>query len=103
MTPRPTAARYNDWREVEAPAPEAFAPALPASVAVDAAGNLYIADKDNQRIRKVDTGGAITTVAGTGGHGYSGDGVAAIAAQLYEPGGVAMDAAGNLYIADTRN
>ncbi len=75
----------------------------PTGVAVDAAGNLYIADQNNQRIRKVDTGGAITTVAGTGGYGYSGDGVAATAAQLYGPYGVAVDAAGNLHIADTLN
>ena len=75
----------------------------PAGVALDAAGNLYIADRLNQRIRKVDAGDVITTVAGTGTFGYSGDGGAAVAAQLRSPWGVAVDAAGNLYIADTLN
>ncbi len=72
----------------------------PWGVAPDGAGNLYIADTGNQRIRKVDAGGLITTVAGTGVRGYSGDGGAAVAAQLRNPRGVAVDGAGNLYIAD---
>ena len=66
-------------------------------------GNLYIADVNNNRIRKVDTAGVITTVAGNGTEGYSGDGGAAVAAQLFSPWGVAVDGAGNLYIADVNN
>jgi hypothetical protein len=73
----------------------------PEGVAVDAAGNLYIADTNNNRIRKVSNG-AMTTVAGNGTAGYSGDGQAT-SAQLNYPGGVAVDAAGNLYVADTNN
>ena len=72
-------------------------------LAVDAAGNLYIADDGHHRIRKVDPKGIITTVAGNGSQNYSGDGVAATKASLYRPSGVAVDAAGNLYIADTNN
>ncbi len=75
----------------------------PDSVAVDASGNLYIADTVNQRIRKVNTSGIITTVAGTGTAGYSGDGGAAASAQVSYPNGVAVDASGNLYIADSSN
>jgi len=74
----------------------------PAGVAVDAAGNIYIADTHNNRIRKV-TSGAITTIAGTGAAGFSGDGGAAASAVLNLPTAVAVDAAGNLYIADTNN
>ncbi|MEM6431630.1 MAG: NHL repeat-containing protein [Deinococcota bacterium] len=80
----------------------------PYDVAVDSAGNLFIADEDNHRIRKVDTVGIITTVAGSGAIGhlngsFSGDGGAATAAQLDSPGGIAIDSAGNLFIADTGN
>ena len=75
----------------------------PASVAVDGAGNLYIADTTNSRIRKVDATGTITTVAGTGESGFGGDGGPASEAQLNYPLGVAVDGAGNLYIADTGN
>jgi uncharacterized protein (TIGR03437 family) len=72
-------------------------------LAVDSAGNLYIADDGHQRIRKVDPNGIITTVAGNGKLDYSGDGVAATSTSLYRPSGVAVDKAGNLYIADTNN
>jgi hypothetical protein len=75
----------------------------PYNVAINAAGELYIADVDNQSIRKVATDGTITTVAGTGTAGYSGDGSAATAAALTEPISVATDPAGNLYIADAWN
>jgi sugar lactone lactonase YvrE len=76
----------------------------PHNVAVDAAGNIYIADMWNNRIRKVTAStGIVTTVAGNGTPGYSGDGGAATSAELYYPSGVAVDVAGNLYIADAGN
>ena len=76
---------------------------FPVDVAVDGAGNLYISDTENHRIRRVDASGIITTVAGTGRYGYSGDGGPAVAAELSNPQGVAVDGAGNLYIAETYN
>jgi sugar lactone lactonase YvrE len=75
----------------------------PAGIAVDIAGNLFIADTSNQRIRKVDAFGIITTIAGTNATGYSGDGGLAITNRLNNPTGVAVDAVGNLFIADTSN
>ena len=75
----------------------------PQGIAVDGAGNLYIADTWNYRIRKVDTSGVITTVAGNGSTGSNGDGGAATSAQLNNPQGIAVDGAGNLYIADSGN
>jgi uncharacterized protein (TIGR03437 family) len=75
----------------------------PFGVAVDASGNLYIADSGENRIRKVTLAGTITTVAGTGQTGGSGDNGPAISATLNSPGGVALDSAGNLYIADSGN
>lgn len=74
----------------------------PAGVVVDAVGNLYVSDYDNHRIRKVDAGGIITTVAGNGTAGYSGDGGAATDAQLQRPRGVALGKGGELYFADWR-
>ena len=74
----------------------------PFTVWVDSGGNLYIADQDNQRIRKVSSGN-ITTVAGSGTNAYSGDGGAATKASLSFPQGVAVDASGNIFIADTNN
>ena len=74
-----------------------------SSVAVDGAGNLYIADYGNHRIHRVDASGTITTVAGTGRRGYSGDGGPAVQARLRSPESVAVDGAGNLYIADWGN
>ncbi len=75
----------------------------PTDVEADAAGNLYIADTGNHVIRKITTSGAITTVAGNGAAGFTGDGGLAVAASLYNPTAVAVDSAGNLYIADTYN
>lgn len=73
-------------------------------VALDSAGNLYIADTVNNRIRKVMAStGIITTVAGNGQAGFSGDGGLATAASLFGPFGVAVDSAGNLFIADMAN
>jgi hypothetical protein len=81
------------------PAPKALLNA-PLAVAVDSPGNLYISDADNFRIRKVDTTGTITTWAGTGEQGFSGDGGAATSARLMSPSGIAVDARDNLYVAD---
>ena len=78
----------------------AWAPSASMSLAFDAAGNLYISDTGNARVRKVDLKGIITTIAGTGKPGFSGDGGPAKSAQLSNPGGLAFDAEGNLYIAD---
>ena len=75
----------------------------PYTVACDAFGNIYIADPYNQRVRKVSQTGIITTLAGTGVAGFSGDGGPASAAQLYYPFGVAMDIDGNVLIADSYN
>ena len=76
----------------------------PEGVAVDSAANLFIADTDNGRIRRVDSEtGIITTVAGTGENGFGGDGGPATSASLDGPTGVAFDAEDNLFIADTRN
>lgn len=78
-------------------------PAAIGSVAVDGSGNLYIADTWMNRIRKVSQEGIITTIAGTGTPGYEGNNGPAAAAQLNAPQGVAVDGAGNLFIADTGN
>ena len=76
----------------------------PAGLAVDFAGNLYIADAGNNRIRMMSAAtGIIATVAGSGIAGYNGDNIPAASAQLNAPEGVAVDAAGNIYIADTGN
>ncbi len=76
---------------------------FPIGVGVDGAGNLYIADGNSHRVRRVDTAGVITTVAGTGSSGDSGDGGAAAAAQLNFPAAAEPDGAGNLYIVDRNN
>ena len=75
----------------------------PAGCAMDAAGNLYIADRDNNRIRRVSPAGIITTVAGTGTSGDTGDGLPATSATLNAPSAVSVDATGVVYITDTGN
>jgi cysteine-rich repeat protein len=78
--------------------------AYPRGVAIDGLGNLFIADWQNRRIRRVDTAtGVVTTVAGTGESGFAGDGGPATSAQLRETSGVAVDGFGNLFVADTGN
>src|SRR5215471_9746282 len=79
------------------------ASALSAGLAIDKKGNLLIADTSNHCVRRVSTNGTITTVAGTGVYGFSGDGGPAVDAKLAYPWGVAVDAAGNLFILDTLN
>jgi sugar lactone lactonase YvrE len=76
---------------------------LPEAIAFDQSGNYYIADAGGNRIRKVNTAGKISTVAGTGVSGYTGDNGLATSATLYFPSGVAADASGNIFVADTFN
>lgn len=75
----------------------------PRGVVVDASGNVYVADLGNSRVRKVAPNGTITTIAGNGIQGFSGDGGAATSAELNQPIRVEVDALGNLYIADAGN
>ena len=75
----------------------------PEGVFVDAAGNIYIADTDNSRVRMVDLAGVITTVAGNGVEGFSGDGGPATDASMDDPEGVFLDGFGSLYVADEDN
>ena len=70
---------------------------FPSGVAVDKAGNVYITDTGNHRLRRIDTQGTITTLAGTGEEGFGGDGALAVEAQLSNPKGVAVDDSGNIY------
>jgi sugar lactone lactonase YvrE len=75
----------------------------PDTVTGDSAGNIYIASANQNRVYKVDTHGILTTVAGNGGYGFSGDGGPAVAAALSIPGGVAVDQSGSIYISDQYN
>ncbi|XID92529.1 S-layer homology domain-containing protein [Paenibacillaceae bacterium WGS1546] len=75
----------------------------PYSIDFDDSGNLYIADRNNNRVRKVDTSGNISTVAGTGVAGYSGDGGPATAAHMWSPIGLTVDDDGTLYVAENSN
>ena len=75
----------------------------PLGIGVDGAGNVYFADLGNNRVRKIDTSGIITTAAGTGNIGFSGDGALATAAELDQPFTVAVDGAGNIYFSDRGN
>ncbi len=76
---------------------------FPSGIAVDASGNIYISDWRNQRVRKIDSSGTITTLAGVGKAGFSGDGFSAGDAKLSYPFGVAVDTSGDIFIADSRN
>ena len=75
----------------------------PTTCVVDLAGNVYIADWGNNRIRKVTPAGIMTTIAGTGTAGHTGDGLPATAATLNQPNGMGIDLAGNLYVAEQGN
>ena len=75
----------------------------PNGLCFDKYGNLYIADIENNRVRKINTSGIITSFAGTGSYGFSGDGLAATTAQLWLPLNVTADDTGNIYISDRGN
>jgi hypothetical protein len=75
----------------------------PTYIRFDHSGNLYISDNSNNMLRKVNTSGIITTIAGTGFIGYTGDGGAATNARLYSPSGMAVDLSGNVYLCDYGN
>lgn len=100
-----TVAGTGAWNSVNDGGPALSADLdLPAAVAVDATGSLYIADREHHRIRRVDAATQmISTVAGNGNAAYSGDDGPAIQAALRDPSGVSLDGAGNLYISDTGN
>jgi len=89
-------------RQAAGPSGTAIA-AQPQSFAVDQSGSLYVAEAATNRILKIDALGATKTIAGTGERGYSGDGGPATSAELSSPLGVAVDSAGNVYIADSSN
>ena len=96
-----TLAGNGTWGYLDSPNPLLAMFRSPQGVALDGAGNVYIADSGNGVIRKVSlSSGAVTTVAGNGIGGYSGDGGPATSANLSVPTGVAVDGGGNLFIAD---
>lgn len=75
----------------------------PTDIALDHLGNIYFTDRQNHRVRKINTAGVISTVAGNGVWGYTGDGGPATTAQLFSPTGLTVDDTGNIYIADNSN
>ncbi len=75
----------------------------PISIILDKSGNIYFSDQSNQRVRKINSSGIISTIAGNGVQGFSGDGGLATSAKLNFPNGLALDTLGNLYIADSNN
>jgi len=75
----------------------------PTGIAVDGSGNVYIADANENVIRKINASGIISTIAGTGAAGYAGDGGPATAATFNSPAGIAVDGSGNVYVADMAN
>ena len=75
----------------------------PCALTIDGTGNLYLADRDNWRVRRIDPAGTITTVAGSGLQGHAGDGGLATGAELGGPSGLALDGAGSLYVAEYHN
>ena len=83
-------------------APGAAPASIPYGVAVDGAGNVYVADHGNDEIRKITPAGVVTTLAGAAGQAGSADGTGS-AARFYDPAGVAVDSAGNVYVADAGN
>lgn len=98
-----TTAGNGNWGFAGDGIPATASPIAPEGLATDAVGNLYVADYDAGRIRKIDTSGTISTVAGNGGQWFEGDGGPAIDAVLSSPGQLAVDKAGNVYIADRLN
>ena len=70
----------------------------PSGIAHDAAGNVYVVDRNNNRIRRIDASGRVSTIAGTGRQGTSGDGGPATDAQIFNPNAIALDADGNIYV-----
>jgi hypothetical protein len=76
---------------------------LPYGIAVDGSGNVYFSDLGNNRVRKISSSGTITTVAGNGTAGYTGDSGVATSAELNQPAGIAVDSVGNIYISDSAN
>jgi uncharacterized protein (TIGR03437 family) len=93
----------TDWVFPGPSLPAKQAPLLPSGVAVDAAGNIYVSDGGNNQVMRITLDGILTVIAGNGIQGYSGDRGPATEASMNGPSGVAVDSAGNVYIADHGN